>query len=60
MTVSGLNGLSKENALKHVEEASSYGPDINFKEVKMEEDLVVEMLLEKQLVIHNLVQVRFS
>ena len=41
MTVSGLNGLSKENALKHVEEASSYGPDINFKKREMEDCHVV-------------------
>ena len=45
LIVSGLVGLSKENALNHVEVAFRNGPDINFKKVKMKEDLVVEMLL---------------
>ena len=59
MIVSGLVGLSKEDVVRHVEVAFRNGPDINFKKVKMEEHLVVEMLLEKQVAIHNPVLVRF-
>ena len=59
LIVNGLNGLRREAALKLVEVVFRNGPGINFKKVKMEEYLVVEMLLEKQVAIHNPVQVRF-
>ena len=59
LIVNGLNGLRREAALKLVEVVFRNGPGINFKKVKMEDYLVVEMLLEKQVAIHNPVQVRF-
>ena len=55
MIVSGLNGLSKANALQHVEEASSNGSDINFKKRNMEDCHVVVIQFSKLNVVKSLV-----
>ena len=53
MIVSGLIGLSKENALKHVEEVFRNGLDINYRKVRMEDCHVVVIQKGKLIVIHS-------
>ena len=55
MIVSGLNGLSKANALQHVETAPSNGSDINFKKRNMEDCHVVVIQYAKLNVVKSLV-----
>ena len=55
LIVSGLNGLSKANALQHVEEAPSNGSDINFKKRNMEDCHVVVIQYAKLNVVKSLV-----
>ena len=55
LIVSGLNGLSKANALQHVETAPSNGSDINFKKRNMEDCRVVVIQFSKLNVVKSLV-----